>query len=167
MGRSGRHGGRWNLALYHTWRFTDRVTVAPGVPVFNQLAGDALTEGGVPRHAVELEGGVFHKGFGIRLNGNWSAPADVLASGAPGSSDLRFGSVLSLGARIFVNLDQQEGLVENMPFLKGVRVAFDFDNILDSRQKVTDDSGSVPLAYQAAYRDPRGRFVGIDIKKSF
>jgi hypothetical protein len=54
-----------------------------------------------------------------------------------------------------------------MPFLKGLRIAFDLDNIFDSRQKVTDDNGLVPLSYQAAFRDPRGRFIGIDIRKRY
>ncbi|MCB2075403.1 MAG: TonB-dependent receptor [Novosphingobium sp.] len=165
----GRHGqgGRWNLSVYHTWRFTDRVTIAPGALVLDQLDGDSLVDGGVPRHSVEMEGGAFYKGFGLRLNGNWTAPATVRASGAPGSSDLRFGSTFVLDARFFVNLDQQEKLVAKMPFLKGVRIAFDFENIFDSRQKVTDESGLVPLSYQADFLDPRGRFVGIDIRKRF
>ncbi len=165
FGGAGRHGGRWNVALYHSWRFTDEVRIAAGSPVFDQLSGEALVEGGVPRHSLELEGGVFNKGVGVRFNGSWSAPATV--SGSNGGSDLRFGSVLGLDMRVFINLGEKLGLVERIPFLKGVRVAFDFDNIFDSRQKVTDAQGLVPLAYQAAYRDPRGRFAGIDIKKSF
>ena len=80
---------------------------------------------------------------------------------------MRFGSTFVLDARFFVNLDQQEKLVAKMPFLKGVRIAFDFENIFDSRQKVTDESGLVPLSYQADFLDPRGRFVGIDIRKRF
>ena len=163
----GRHGGRWNISVYHTYRFTDLVTIAPGVPVFDQLAGDALNVGGVPRHAVDVEGGVFHKGFGIRMNIDYDGPATVRSSGAPGVSDLRFGSVFRLDARIFINLGRQEKLVERVPAFKGLRLALDFDNLFDSRQKVTDEAGLVPLAYQAGYRDPRGRFMGIDIRKTF
>lgn len=162
----GQRGGRWNLALYHTYRFTDRVTIAPGGPVLDQLEGDAISAGGVPRHAIELEGGVFHKGFGVRLNGDWNAPARVRAS-VPDGSDLRFGSVFNLDARLFVNLDQQESLIAKAPYLKGTRVSFTVDNIFDSRQQVTDENGVVPLAYQADYRDPRGRVIGIDIRKMF
>lgn len=169
FGRMGgrRNGGRWNISLYHTWRFTDRVTIAQGGPVLDQLDGDALTAGGVPRHSLELEGGIFHKGKGIRISADWDSSATVLASGAPGSSNLRFGGVFRLDARIFINFGMQEKLVEKVPFLRGFRLAFDFDNIFDSRQKVTDESGMVPLAYQADYRDPRGRFVGIDLRKMF
>ena len=41
------------------------------------------------------------------------------------------------------------------------------DNLFDSRQLVTDDAGLVPLAYQRGYREPLGRVVGIDIRKTF
>lgn len=166
MGRGGGRG-RWNLSLYHTVRFTERATISPTGPVLDLLGGDALTTGGVPRHQLELEGGVFHKGFGLRLDGRWSAPADVRSTGLPGSADLRFGSTFVLDARLFVNFDRQKGVVEAVPFLKGARLAFEFDNIFDSRQKVTDANGLVPIAYQADYRDPRGRFVGIDFRKMF
>lgn len=159
--------GRWNLSVYHTVRFSERVVVAADGPVLDLLDGDVLTDGGVARHALEMEGGVFHKGFGVRFRGKWAAPTHVRASGAPDSSDLRFGSVLDIGARVFINFDQQKSVIEKMPLLKGTRLSFEFENILDSRQKVTDASGVVPLSYQADYRDPRGRFVGIDIRKIF
>jgi hypothetical protein len=166
-GRPGGHGGRWNLALFHTLRFTDRVTIAAAGPVLDQLGGGALNAGGVPRHSLEFEGGTFCKGFGMRLNANWDSPARVRSSGALGSSDLRFGSVFRLDARVFVNLGMQRKLVDKAPFLKGLRLAFDFDNIFDSRQKVTDGNDVVPLAFQADFRDPRGRFMGIDLRKMF
>src|SRR5690606_30559493 len=160
-GGQGNRSGRWNVAVFHTWRFSDRVTIAPGLDPLDQLAGDALTAGGVPRHQIELEGGLFKNNMGLRFNGTWTAPADVLASGGPGSSDLRFGSVFDLGARVFFNLGNMPNMVEKMPFLKGVRLSFEFDNLLDSRQRVTDAAGVVPLAYQPGFVDPRGRFIGV------
>ena len=84
MGRGGPRGGRWNLAVYHTWRFTDQVTIAPGGPVLDLLNGDATGAGGTPRHVVRFEGGAFYKGFGLRLDGVWNSPTRVLASGIPG-----------------------------------------------------------------------------------
>lgn len=166
LGRGGR-GSRWNLSVYHTWRFVDQVTVASGGPVLDQLDGDAIAAGGVPRHSVELEGGMFKNGYGLRLKGEWNAPATVNGSGAQGSSDLRFGSTFALGLRLFMNLGQQASLVEKVPFLKSTRVAFTVDNLLDQRQKVTDENGNTPLAYQPAYREPQGRVIGIDLRKMF
>ncbi|MCB2047526.1 MAG: TonB-dependent receptor [Novosphingobium sp.] len=167
FGRGGPPVGRWNLSVYHTYRLTDRVTIAEGGPVLDQLAGDAISAGGVPRHEVTFEGGLFNKGTGLRLSGTWAAPATVKASGAPGTSDLRFGSTFVVNARFFLNLGQRESLVEKVPFLKGTRIALTVDNIFDSRQKVTDEDGLIPLAYQRAYREPQGRVLGIDIRKMF
>lgn len=165
-GRRG-PGSRWNLSIYHTYRFTDQVRIGPDMPVLDQLSGDAIVAGGVPRHTIELEGGVFKNGYGLRLNGEWNAPAKVNGSGLPGGSDLRFGSTFVLDARLFVDLGRNEGLVAKAPFFKGARLALTVDNLLDSRQKVTDQNGQVPLAYQAAYRDPQGRVIGIDFRKMF
>ena len=160
-------GGRWNISLYHTWRFTDTVDIAPGVPVMNQLAGNSVTAGGVPRHEITGEGGIFLSGIGFRLKGTWDAPARVNGSGTPDSSNLRFGSTFNLGLRVFVDLSQQQGLMRKAPFLKGARVSFVVDNMLNSRQRVTDGTGATPLAYQRAYLEPQGRVIGIDLRKMF
>lgn len=166
MGPGGK-GGRWNFSIYHTWRFTDRVTLADGVATFDQLNGEALTAGGVPRHAFEAEGGLFRNGYGLRLKAEWEAPRHVNGSGAPSSSDLRFGSTFDVNLRLFADLGRNEALVAKMPFLKGARISLKADNLLDSRQKVTDGNGLVPIAYQAAYREPQGRVLGIDLRKMF
>lgn len=163
----GRNGSRWNLSVYHTWRFTDTILIAPGVPVLDQLSGDSTSAGGTPRHSVEAEGGLFKNGYGLRLKGEWNAPARVDGSGAPGSQDLRFGSTFDVSLRIFADLGRNEALVAKMPFFKGARLSFVADNLLDSRQKVTDQNGLTPIAYQRAYRAPQGRVLGIDFRKMF
>ncbi|HKT86474.1 MAG TPA: TonB-dependent receptor [Novosphingobium sp.] len=165
----GRRGGgsRWNLSIYHTWRFIDRVRIAADTPVLDQLSGDSITAGGVPRHTIEMEGGLFKNGYGFRLKGEWNAPAHVNGSGLPGGSDLRFGSTFVLGARLFVDLGRNQDLVAKVPFFKGTRLSLTADNLLDSRQRVTDQNGVVPLAYGPAYRDPQGRVIGIDFRKMF
>ncbi|MCJ2181265.1 TonB-dependent receptor, partial [Novosphingobium sp. 1949] len=167
FGGNRRGGGRWNLSVYHTWRFSEDVRIAPGAAVLDQLSGDSLTSGGVPRHRIEAEGGFFLDGIGLRLNATWNAPASVNGSGAPGSSDLRFGAYTTAKLRLFVDLDQRASLIAKAPFLKGSRIAFKVDNLFDSRQKVTDDSGATPIAYQRAYREPLGRVIGIDFRKMF
>jgi hypothetical protein len=158
--------GRWNLSVVHTVELTNTVLIAPGLPLLDQLDGDAIAAGGIARHGVEMEGGGFYRGFGLRFNGSWSAPVTVRSSGAQ-NADLRFGSVVKLNLRAFLNFDQQKKLVEAAPFLKRARLMFKVDNLLDQRQRVTDAQGDVPLTYQAAYRDPGGRVIGIDFRKSF
>jgi hypothetical protein len=169
MGMMGGGGGqgRWNLSAYHTVRFAEQVMITPSGPLLDLLAGDALSGGGVARHSLEIEGGAFRKGFGLRVNGNWSAPTRIKASGAPGTSDLRFGSVFRLNLRVFSDLGNQKALTDISPVFKGMRLAFQFDNIFDSRQKVTDASGATPFSYLPDYLDPKGRVIGIDLRKSF
>jgi iron complex outermembrane receptor protein len=168
LGRRGAMGrGRWNLAIYHTVRFSEGVVVAPGGPALDLLSGDALSGGGVARHALEFEGGGFYKGFGLRLNGNWNAPTHLRTQGAPGTLDLRFGSVFKVNMRLFVELGSQKRLTDISPFFKGMRLNLRADNIFDSRSRVTDASGATPLSYQADYLDPRGRMIGFDLRKTF
>ena len=167
-GPGGGNGqGRWNLSLFHTMRFTDRVLVAPGGPALDLLDGDALSGGGSIRHGLELEGGAFYRGLGLRFNGQWNGPSTLKASGLPGTSDLRFGSTFDIDLRAFINFDQQKGVVDAVPLLKGSRLAFVVENLFDSRQQVTDAAGTTPLGYQRDYLDPRGRVIGIDFRKTF
>lgn len=162
-GGPGGRGSRWNLSVYHTWRFTDTVNIAPGVPVLDQLNGDAIAAGGVPRHAIEAEGGLFKNGYGLRLKAEWESPARVNGT----SQDLRFGSTFDVSLRVFADLGRNEALVAKLPFLKGARLSLVANNLLDSRQRVTDQNGLTPLAYQPAYRTPQGRVLGIDLRKVF
>lgn len=167
MGMFGGGQGRWNVGIYHTWRFSEQVQITPGGAVLDLLNGDALTGGGVARHTLELEGGVFNKGVGLRISGRYTAPTRVRASGVPGSSDLRFGGLAGVDLRLFVNLDQKPKLIKAVPFLKGTRISLRVDNLFDARQRVTDGTGTVPLSYQPNYIDPRGRFIGVELRKQF
>ena len=159
--------GRWNASLFHTYRLSEQVLVAPGGPSLDLLNGDALSGGGVARHALELESGIFHKGMGVRLVGRYSAPTTVNGSGLPGSSDLRFSGLFGFDLRVFADLGQREALTRLSPFFKGARLSFRIDNVFDARQKITDSLGAVPLSYQRDYVDPRGRVIEIELRKMF
>ena len=164
---AGGQPGRWSLGLFHTVQFESRVLVAPGGPVLDLLGGAALSSGGTPRHSLEFNGGVFYKGLGTFFQGSWNAPTTVAASGLPGTSDLRFGSVTNVSMFVFVDFAQRPKLIKAVPFLKGARLSFRIENLLGSRQRVTDASGAVPLSYQADYLDPRGRVIRAELRKSF
>ncbi len=158
--------GRWNLGLYHTVQFSSRVLVAPGGPALDLLDGDALSGGGTPRHSVEFNAGAFHKGLGMFAQGTWTGPTTLKASGAPGTSDLRFGSLAKVNLSLFADLGQV-GLAKQAPFFKGTRLSLRVENLLDARQKVRDASGMVPLSYQPDYLDPRGRVIELEFRKMF
>jgi hypothetical protein len=88
-----RYEGRWNLSLYHTVQFVDRVLVAQGGPVLNCWAAIAdHRRRGAP--CAGTGSGAFIKGIGLRFNGSWSAPTHV----ATPTTDLRFGAAAAIRA---------------------------------------------------------------------
>ena len=163
----GGQQGRWSLGVYHTAQFQNRVLITPGGPALDLLDGDSLSASGSPRHSLEFNGGAFHKGLGMFFQGSWSAPTTVEASGLPGTSDLRFGSVTSVNLFLFSEFSMMPKLTKKVPFLKGARVSFRIENLFGSVQKVTDGSGAVPISYQRDYLDPRGRVISIELRKMF
>jgi iron complex outermembrane recepter protein len=171
MGRfgpgSGGNGG-WQFSAYHSLRLKDEITIAPGLAPLNLLKGDAIgSTGGSPRHSVDIEGGIFKNGMGMRAIGNWKSGTDLKGSGLIASEDLRFSSLFTLNLRMFMNLDQRKNLVKSVPFLKGSRIALRINNVFDTIQSVRTPNGSVPLGYQPGYLDPVGRNVEISFRKLF
>ena len=167
FGGGGGPPGRWSLGLFHTVQFSSQVLVAPGGPTLDLLNGAALSASGTPRHSLEFNGGLFYKGLGTFIQGSWNAPTTVKAAGLPGTSDLRFGSVTSVNMFLFFDFSQRPKLIKQMPILKGARLSLRIENLLGSRQRVTDSSGAVPLSYQADYLDPRGRVITLQLRKLF
>ncbi len=159
--------GRWNVGLFHTWRFSEQVLVAPGGPSLDLLSGDALSGGGAVRHAMELESGIFHKGFGVRVVGRYNSATAINGSGLAETSDLRFSGLFGFDLRVYSDLGQQPALTRLSPFFKGARLSLRADNIFDAWQRVTDSNGAVPLSYQRDYIDPRGRVIEIELRKMF
>ncbi len=168
FGPGGGMPSRWSLALYHTYRIQEEILISPGVPVLDLLNGSATSSnGGAARHELELSGGVFLKGLGLRLQGNYRSATTVNGSALPGSSDLRFSDLTTLSAFLFVNLDQRGDLTKKLPFLKGSRVTLRVDNVLNDILDVRDESGLVPLGYQPGLIDPRGRVFELSFRKRF
>jgi iron complex outermembrane recepter protein len=159
---------RWNIALYHSYRIQEEILIRPGVPVLDLLDGSATgSNGGASRHEIELSGGIFHKGLGFRLQGNYRSATRVDGNGLLGSSDLRFGDLATLTAFVFVDLDQQKSVVKALPFLKGGRLSLRVDNVLNDVIDVRDQNGDVPLSYQPGLIDPRGRVFELSFRKRF
>ena len=103
-------------------------------------------------------------GVGLRITGNWRAAASTRTSATPAVGDLHFSSLATFGLRLFANLQQR---LPHDTWARGMRVSLGVDNILDSRQRVTDASGATPLAYQPGYLDPMGRTISLSIRKMF
>ena len=169
-GGPGGGGGRLQFAAYHTWHFTDRVLVADGGPELDLLNGDATGgSGGQPRHEVEVQAGYFNNGLGVRLSGNYRSATEVRGgtNAASSTGTLSFGSLATADLRVFADFGQRLDLIRKRPWLRGVRVAFSVQNIADTRQRVTDASGTVPVNFQPGYVDPLGRTVRLSVRKLF
>jgi hypothetical protein len=165
MGPNGALAGRIQFSLYHTLHLSDRVVIADGLPALDLLDGGAIgSRGGQPRHEVELESGYSKDGLGLRLGGRWQSGTDV-RSGPLGDETLNFSSLATFNLRAFADLGQVIG--REARWARGIRLTLSVDNLFDSRLRVTDASGSVPLSYQPDLLDPTGRSVSIGIRKLF
>ncbi|PXW78429.1 TonB-dependent receptor-like protein [Blastomonas natatoria] len=165
---AGGRGGRWNISVYHTVRFAETIRIRPGLAELDLLNGSAIgSSGGVPRHGVEMEGGLFLNGIGLRFTGNYQSGSRVDGGGLVGATDLRFNDIATFGMRAFVNFDNKPKLTEAVPFLKGSRLRLGVDNIFNAQQRVTNEAGEVPLRYQPGFIDPQGRVVSLSFRKRF
>ena len=163
----GSGGGRWFVNLQYTLDLQNEVLVAPGGPLLDLLDGAALTDAGQPRHSASVRLGVFYKGFGSFVSGTYTGSSRIDGTGLPGSTDLSFGDLATLDIRTFVDLGQQQSIVDAVPFFESTRVSFGIDNIFDARQRVTDSAGEEPLRYQPFLIDPVGRSFEIEFRKLF
>ena len=108
--------------------------------------------------------GYAERGRGIRLTGRHQSESFLRLTGGTDSQVLRFSPLSTLNLRAFTELGRYAPDVE---FLKGARLSLSIANIFNRRQKITDEGGTTPLAYQRAYRDPIGRTVELEIRKTF
>jgi hypothetical protein len=160
----GRDGGRLTFSLTDTITLVDRVTIRDGLKL-DYLHGDAFGQsGGRPRHSVEARAGYFNNGLGARLSANWRSGTEVTTATG---DNLHFSPLATFDLRLFANLGQRFDLVAKHPWLRGTSIQFRVDNIFDSKPKVRDAFGAVPLGYQPDLLDPLGRTVGITIRKLF
>ena len=144
--------------------FVDRVTIRPGFDL-DYLHGDAAGQsGGTPRHRVEAQAGYFNNGLGARIGANWRSGTrvDTLTG-----DNLRFSPLSTFDLRLFANPGDIPEVALKHPWLRGTQVRFEVNNIFNSRPRVRDAFGNVPLNYQPDLLDPLGRTVMITFRKLF
>ena len=166
-GGGGDGRGRWNVSLYHTVRLDQTVRIADGLPVLDLLGGDATGASPLARHGIELEGGGFYRGLGLRLAGSYTGGAHIDGDLLTGTSRLDFAPFAKVDLRLFADFDRMPGLTKAVPFLGHSRLTVRMDNLFDAQQRVTDANGVVPLSYQPGFQDPRGRIFQLEFRKQF
>jgi hypothetical protein len=167
-GFGGGGAGRFQAAIYHNWSLTDTITIRPGLPVLDLLDGGALGQsGGSPRHQVEAQAGATFRGFGARVNATWTSGTRIDPGPLNPQGGLRFSPLTQVNLRLFANLGQVPGLAEDQPWLRGARVSLGVRNLFNQRLRVTDATGTTPLAFQPGFIDPVGRSVELSFRKLF
>lgn len=166
-GPNGGLAGRLQFSLYHTWYLKDQIRIRDGLPVLDLLHGDAAgNNGGQPAHQIDAQAGFTKDGVGARLGFKWQSATTVF-SGVNNANELHFGDLGTFNLRLFADLGRQFKLVRAHHWLRGTRVSLSVTNLLNTRQRVTDQTGVVPLNYQPDLLDPTGRAVRLSIRKLF
>jgi hypothetical protein len=160
----GRNGGRLTFSLTDTITLVDQVTIRDGLKL-DYLHGDAVGQsGGRPRHDFEGRAGYFNNGLGAFLSANWRSGTRVTTATG---DNLRFSPLATFDLRLFANLGQRFDLVAKHPWLRGSSVRLEVNNLFDTKPKVRDAFGNVPLGYQPDLLDPLGRTISITFRKLF
>ncbi len=162
----GRNGGRLTLSATHTVTLTDQLEIGPGIEPLDYLDGEALgSTGGRPAHVVEVEGGYYNNGLGVRLTADWRSATRI--DGGVTGEDLRFSDYATFDLRLFANLGERFELVSKHPFFRGSSARLEVNNLFNARPNVRDATGMVPFADQSNRLEPIGRTVGISFRKLF
>jgi hypothetical protein len=115
-----------------------------------------------PRHQFDFSLGYSEKGLGIRLNGERRTASFLTLGESAGV--LAFEPLTTFSLRAFV---EGSRLAPGSSLLRGSRLGLGVPNLGNDRERIRDGRGITPLAYQPALRDPLGRTVELEFRKSF
>lgn len=161
----GGRGGRLQLSAYHTIMLKDEAVIRPGLPRLDYLDGEAGSSGGgTSRHRVQVDGGYFNNGLGLRASADWRSGSDVTGGEA---GTLHFSPLARFNLSAFANLGERADLIVKHPWMRGMQLRLALDNLFDAKQKVRDATGTTPVNYQPDLVDPLGRTISISIRKLF
>lgn len=152
--------GQLLLAFNHAWQLRDELVIRDGLAPIDQLQGATLGGRGPSRHQINAVANLTLNGLGASLEGSWLSGSRP----APAMTGLSFSALATLNVRLFADLGRMPGLTAGLSLLRGARMSLDVANLLDSRTRVRDAGGGMPLAYQPAYLDPLGRTLRFSLR---
>lgn len=162
---AGAKAVRVNARIAHRWVLSSTRQARADLLVVDLLDGGAPGYGsGKSAHALDFAVGAGWHGMGLHLTGSWFSASTIRASDLAGRGDLHFGAKSILNLRAFANLAPH---FPESSLFKGSRVTLNVVNLFDTRQRVIDEAGETPLAYQSALVDPVGRTVSLSFRKIF
>jgi hypothetical protein len=134
-----------------------------GEGTLDLLSPSGFMAGGMrPRRQFDLSFGYSERGLGLRLSGERRSATFLDAAGQAGL--LTFEPLTTFSLRAFV---EGSRLAPRLALLSGSRFGFTINNLGNERERVRDSFGLTPLAFQPALRDPVGRTIEFEFRKTF
>lgn len=167
-GGRGGFGGGGNLirfTLNHVWVLKDEVLIRPGLPVLDQLDGSSGQ--GIAAHRIDALAAVKRDAWLLQATASWQSGSQRMTGALGSQTRLNFGSLARIGLLTEFNPGQDVDFLLKNPWLRGSRIQLRVDNLLDARQRVTDENGEVPSAFAPNLIDPLGRVVRLTFRKQF
>lgn len=153
---------RLSVAANHNILLSSKAVIRAGLPEVDLLAGGAVgIGGGQVRHTTRASLTLTQGGTGLRLEYDRRGPSKLI-TGTPSAPDLlTFDALATFDLRAFVDLGE---MFPKAGLGRGTRLSLVIDNIVNQRQKVRNNAGEVPQAYQPVRRDPVGRTVMLELR---
>jgi hypothetical protein len=148
-----------------TFMLRSDTVIRAGLPEVDLLKGGAIgIGGGQQRLTTDVNVALTKGGSGVRMSLRRRG-ASYLVTGTPSTPDLlTFSPLTTIDARAFADLGQ---MFPGAGMLKNARVTVAVKNLANQRQTVRDQSLTIPQAYQPVRRDPVGRTIMLELRKTF
>jgi hypothetical protein len=162
--RKGSGGPRLQLSGSYRHLLGSRLQLPENLGTVDLLDRSSIALGGAmrPRHQFDFTVGYSERGLGVRLNGERRSESNL---GVGSQSEiLTFEPLTSFSLRGFVD---GRRLAPHSALLRNSRISLSVNNLTNSRERVRDGLGSTPLAYQPGLRDPVGRSIEVEFRKTF
>jgi len=159
--------GSVQVAIAHTWRLDDGVTIRPDIPRLDQLAGDG---GAVSRHQLTLRLDGRYARWGVNGRLNWRGPSRLRRDfGRDGPDDLRLSGLTTISVRIntMIGPSGAEPDTAGRRRSQGLRLEFEVENLFDARPEATLGNGRPAPGYGRNDQDPLGRTVRVSVSRRF
>ncbi len=145
-----------------TFRFADRITLRPGTPTLDLLAGDTLSGGTTQRLAGYGYGGLSYLGNGGTFD--FYCTGSAIVRGTVAASTLRFAPLCKINVTGSLSIHH---FLPRQNWTRHLGFKLEIANITGARQRVRDATGFVPYRYQPDLLDPVGRTIVISLRKLF
>lgn len=163
IGRGSRRG-QLQVSASHRLLLVSRLDVGQGFGTVDLLRRDAIGFGGAlqPRQELDFTLGYSERGLGVQLTGTRRGRSFL--GGEKGAGVLTFDPLSTFSLRTFV---EGSRISSNSAWLRNTRLVVTVTNLANRREKVRNGQDLTPLAYQSVLRDPVGRLVELELRKTF